>query len=256
MYNVLLVDDEKWVRTSIKRVMEKTELPFKVIREASNGLEALDWLREEQADLIFTDVRMPVMNGMTFVQQVRESSREQQVMVISGFDDFQYVQYALRMGAFDYLLKPVEVSDMKDCLQKWINEQLLSNKRAELNEANPRDPQEKSPIKRVIEYIHQNLSEKLTLADAAAQIHLHPNYLSQLFKQQLGRNFIDYIVGVRMEEAMKLLLLTSLRVNEIANRLGYTDIAYFSNTFKKWSGYNPSDYRKEKLEEVLRLSLP
>jgi YesN/AraC family two-component response regulator len=244
VYNVLLVDDEKWVRTSLKRVLERTELPFKVIKEASNGLEALDWLKEEQADLIFTDVRMPVMSGMTFVQQIRESSRDQQFMVISGYDDFQYVQNALRMGAFDYLLKPVEVVEMRDCLQKWINVHLAS-KIAEVK-AIKQPIGDQSPIEQVVQYIHSHLSEKLSLADAAARVHLNPSYLSQLFKQQLGRNFVDYTVGVRMEEAKRLLLVTSLRINEIANRTGYTDIAYFSNTFKKWSGCNPSDFRKEK----------
>jgi YesN/AraC family two-component response regulator len=247
MYNVLLVDDEKWVRTSLRRVLERTELPFKVIKEASNGLEALDWLKEEQADLIFTDVRMPVMSGMTFVQQIRESSKEQQFMVISGYDDFQYVQNALRMGAFDYLLKPVEVTDMKECLQKWINVH-LSNKIDDAKDKHKHNlhTQDQSPIEQVVEYIHSHLSEKLSLAEAAGRVHLNPSYLSQLFKQQLGRNFVDYTVGVRMEEAKRLLLVTSLRINEIANRTGYVDIAYFSNTFKKWSGCNPSDFRKEK----------
>ncbi|OXM84894.1 response regulator transcription factor [Paenibacillus rigui] len=241
MYQVLLIDDERWVRTSLKKVMEKTELPFTVIHEASNGLEALDWLKEHEADLILTDVRMPVMEGLQFVQEVRKQSREQQMIVVSGYDDFPYVQQALRSGVFDYLLKPVEVVDMKRCLQQWM---MQHQDRAPSKPELTSDPLEKSTIAKVQEYVQANLAGEITLTEAAARVHLNPSYLSQLFKQQLNRNFVDYIVEVRMEEAKRLLCCTSLRISEIADRVGYSDVAYFSNTFKKWNQCTPSEFRK------------
>ncbi|NOU93596.1 response regulator [Paenibacillus sp. LMG 31456] len=246
MYQVLLVDDERWVRTSLKRVLEKTELPFSVAKEASNGLEALDWLEDHEADLILTDVRMPVMEGLAFVQEVRKQDSGQQVILVSGYDDFQYVQQALRLGVIDYLLKPVEMEDMRRCLVKWMeHKQAQQLDRTMAIKATNEDKLHKSSIEQVKEYIQAHLAGDITLTEAAARVHLNPSYLSQLFKQQLNRNFVDYIVEVRMEAAKRLLCCTSLRINEVADRVGYADVAYFSNTFKKWNGCTPSEFRKD-----------
>jgi YesN/AraC family two-component response regulator len=101
-----------------------------------------------------------------------------------------------------------------------------------------------SAIEQVQQFISSNLSKDISLTDAAALVHLNPSYLSQLFKQQTGGKFVDYVIEMRMEEAKKLLLKTSLRVSEIAERLGYGDISYFSSTFKKLIGCTPLEYRK------------
>ncbi len=245
MYRVMLIDDERWVRTSLKKVIEKTGLPFSVVKEASDGLEALDWLKSNEVDLIMTDVKMPVMEGLRFVQEVRQHNRGQPVIVVSGYDDFQYVQQALRSGVFDYLLKPVEQEDMQLCLAKWMNQHTpLQHAEAPKIPVTPHKL-EQSSVEQVQAYIHAHLSGEITLTKAAALVHLNPSYLSQLFKQQLNRNFVDYIAEVRMQEAKRLLSATSLRISEVADRVGYSDVAYFSNTFKKWNGCTPSEYRKE-----------
>jgi YesN/AraC family two-component response regulator len=86
----------------------------------------------------------------------------------------------------------------------------------------------------------------MTLTETASMVHLNPSYFSKLFKQQTQVNFTDYLTKVRMKEASGLLGKTSLRISEVAERLGYADLAYFSNTFKKTMGSTPSDYRKGK----------
>ncbi|AEI39050.1 response regulator transcription factor [Paenibacillus mucilaginosus] len=242
MYSVLLVDDEKWVRTSLRKVIERTGLPFEVAREASHGLEALDILKEAPVDMVLTDVRMPVMNGMSFVQQLRQTAREQSVIVVSGYDDFAYVQGALRLGVTDYLLKPVEVEEMRACLEGWL--QARAGGQAAGAPKASCDPADRSPVEQVLGYIREHLGGELTLTEAAARVHLNPSYLSQLFKQQLGRGFVEHIVEMRMEEAKRLLAATSLRVSEVAQRVGYTDVAYFSNTFKRSAGCTPTEYRR------------
>lgn len=73
---------------------------------------------------------------------------------------------------------------------------------------------------------------------------MNPSYLSQLFKQQLNKKFVDYLTVLRIKEAKRLLLYTSLRIAEIAEIVEYADLAYFSNNFKKITGSSPSDFRK------------
>ncbi len=64
MYDILLVEDERWVRTALRKTIEKTELPFRIIHETTNGMEAIDWLNDHTTSLVLTDIRMPVMDGL------------------------------------------------------------------------------------------------------------------------------------------------------------------------------------------------
>ncbi|MBP1963252.1 response regulator transcription factor [Paenibacillus aceris] len=242
MYTIMLVEDERWVRTAFKRTVERTGLPFTVIHESSNGLDALDWLKDNQVDLIMADIRMPVMDGLTFIDQLHEGGQRQSVIIVSGHDDFSYVQRCLRAGVFDYLLKPVEVEEMKNCLMKWMKEKDSS---LEPNEGlKPEDKIGMSAIEKVIELIKVSQPKNISLTEAAAAVKLNPSYLSQLFKQRMNQTFLDFSLRLRMDEAEWLLVHTSLRVWEIAQRLGYTDLSYFGNTFKKIKGKTPLEFRK------------
>ncbi|UJF34858.1 response regulator transcription factor [Paenibacillus hexagrammi] len=242
MYTMLLIEDERWVRTAIKRTVERTGLPFTITGELENGLAALDWLKNNPVDLILADIRMPVMDGLTFIQQLRLDNRDQSIIIISGHDDFSYVQQCLRAGVFDYLLKPVEIDEMKACLEKWVKYQISRQKSD--SEVFHKDPAEMSAVEKVIELIKSQLPGDITLTEAAAAVHLNPSYLSQLFKQRMNQTFVEYVLQLRMNEAERLLTHTSLRISEIAERLGYTDVAYFSSTFKRLKGVSPSEFRK------------
>ena len=243
MNNILIVDDEKWVRSALKWTVEQTGLPVKVVAECSNGLEALDRLKEQQVDLVLADITMPIMTGLTFLEQLRQAGNEQAVIFITVNEDFCCIQKALRAGAYDYLLKPVETEQLTACLTKWLNHQQKALKPPKADE--PIIPlAQLSPVEQVIKYIELLPPGQVTLAEAAKHVHMNPSYLSQLFKQQIGTNFIDYVTKIRLTEAKRLLTATTLRISEIAERLGYADLAYFTNIFKKSCQVTPSEYRK------------
>ncbi|WP_438445225.1 response regulator transcription factor [Gorillibacterium sp. sgz5001074] len=248
MPDILMVDDERWVRTSLKKVIERSGLPFRVVQECSNGLEALDWLENHTVDVVMTDVKMPVMDGITMVRQLKERNLSPELVMVSGYDDFQFVQFALRAQVVDYLLKPVEVEDMGRCLAS-ISERLAKAQAQALAAVPAEEPEEtgpESPIQTAIRHIRSVLPGEVTLQDVAAKVHLNPSYLSQLFKQQMGINFVDYVLEQRMDKAKQLLSQTTLRISEIAERVGYSDIAYFSSTYKRVTGQTPSEFRKSR----------
>lgn len=245
MYTLLLVDDERWVRVSLRKIIERTGLPVQVVHECTNGLEALDWLKDHQADLVMADIKMPVMDGLALVEELRRQRKVQDVIIVSGHDDFRYAQTALRSGVSDYMLKPVEEEDMKMGLEKWIERREAEREKPSGSPAEAgADGEDSSAVQRVIKCIKEAMPGQLTLKEAAAKLHMNPSYLSQLFKQQTGVTFSDYVLKVRLEEAKRLLACTSLRMSEISERLGYTDLTYFSGNFKKLTGMTPSEYRK------------
>ena len=241
--NILLVDDERWVRTALKWTINKLQLPLQVVHECENGLEALDWIKQNEVDLVLTDIRMPIMDGLSLVKELSQLKKKQDVIVISVHDEFQFVQQAIRTGVTDYLLKPVEETELKECLEKWLN-----MKSKEVTKRNTEKKEDEnlpsSTIEKVLQYLEKTPLDQITLKDAAEYVHMNPSYLSQLFKQQLNKKFVDYITEQRIEESKRLLLNTSLRMSEIAERVGYSDLAYFSNNFKRITGFSPSEFRK------------
>lgn len=242
MNRILLVDDEKWVRSALKWTVEKTGLPVSVIHECANGLEALEWLQHNKADLVLTDIGMPLMDGITLVSELRRKSPSPDVVIISVYDDFPFVQKALRSGVRDYLLKPVQPEDMHQCLTKWLRERKPAGELLPIqSEAASFSP----IIQKVLHYIETTPPRLITLTEAAKSIPMNACYLSQLFKQEMNLNFVDYVTEIKIAEAKRLLTATSLRISEVADRLGYADIAYFSNTFKKVTGVTPSEYRNK-----------
>ncbi|TVY01428.1 response regulator transcription factor [Cohnella terricola] len=98
-------------------------------------------------------------------------------------------------------------------------------------------------IKQVLRHIEEHYAESLTLKSMGQQFHIHPNYLGQLFHKQTGETFADYINKYRIEKAKKLLLESSLKVNEIARQVGYWEIGYFYKQFKKHVGIVPGEYK-------------
>lgn len=247
MYKVLLVEDERWVRAVLREVLTQTGLPFEIVSECTNGLEALDWLKGNDVDLIFADFKMPVMDGIAFAEQLCIVGGKPPIIFISGHDDFQVARKAMRCGVIDYLLKPVEVEDLQTCLQKWLDDNV---KRADSEESYVLSGKSSlSTIEQVIQIIRESPPSDISLTEVAARVHMNPSYLSQYFKQQTGSRFVDYVVGIRMEEAKLLVGRTSMRISEIAERLGYSDIAYFSNTFKKLIGKTPLEFRKAQITD-------
>lgn len=108
---------------------------------------------------------------------------------------------------------------------------------------------QKGLIHQAFEYIEQNFQDPgLSLSSIAHQLYVSPSYLSNLFSRKCEMNFVDYVTRLRMESAKKLLLSTALKTYEVATQVGYKDPQYFSNSFKKYTGMTPSEFRSEKQE--------
>ena len=119
MYTILLVEDEEAVRHSIRDLTPWDEYGFSVMGEASNGMEALEIISETMPDVIITDIRMPYMDGIQFIKEVRDKySQSVMVIFLSGYDEFTFAQTALSLNAAEYVLKPVSIDSMRALLER------------------------------------------------------------------------------------------------------------------------------------------
>ncbi|MDG0814323.1 response regulator [Cohnella rhizosphaerae] len=117
MYRVILADDEPEICRGLRLKIAWERLGFEIAGEARNGKEALSAIASERPQLLLTDIRMPVMDGLELLQACKRLHPELRIVVLSGHDDFQYVQTALRCGARDYVLKPVVRRDLTELLE-------------------------------------------------------------------------------------------------------------------------------------------
>lgn len=118
MYRVLIVDDEPWVAYGISKLINWGELNFSVIGEAHDGVTALQMIKQMKPEVVISDIRMPGLNGIELLKELRNCGMETSVIFISGYSEFQYAQQSIRLGAFDYLLKQVEREALADTLSR------------------------------------------------------------------------------------------------------------------------------------------
>jgi two-component system response regulator YesN len=137
MHSVLLVDDEVFARKGLRRLIDWASCGYRVIGEADNGEDAYAIIRRLKPDLVITDVRMPVMDGLELIRKTTENEPEQPgFIIISGYNEFAYAQQAVRYGVHDFILKPVDENELKAALrqldEKLRREKLIRGKKRQL----------------------------------------------------------------------------------------------------------------------------
>ncbi len=118
MFKVLIVDDEPFIQEGLKYIIDWGEYRFEIIGTASNGIEALEAMRNIKADLIITDIRMPEMDGLELIKEIKNKNIDAKFIVLSGYDDFKYLKESINLGIENYLLKPVNKDELQATLKR------------------------------------------------------------------------------------------------------------------------------------------
>ena len=242
---VLLVDDEIMIREGFKRLFDWEGHDCQVVGEAADGMEALAQIDALRPDIVIMDINIPIMNGLKVIQVSRMKHPNTAFVIVSGYDDFSYCREALRLQITDYILKPVNYEEFGTCIDNLkisLFQQRLSTEP---------EQQEERTITGITRYLQEHLAEEMSLSILAERFHLNPQYISQLFKSEIGVGFLAYLTNIRMEKAKKLLLSSSLPIADVAEQSGYGDYRVFTKVFKKAEGITPSQYRRDFLETTM-----
>lgn len=240
---VLLVDDEIMIREGFKKLFDWEAHECVVVGEAADGMEAITKIDEEQPDIVIMDINIPIINGLKVIQLSRVKYPSMAFVIVSGYDDFSYCREALRLQITDYILKTVNYEEFGSCIDR-LKISLYNN-----------EVKEKPVVKKervitgITKYMQEHLSEDVSLHILSEEFHLNSQYISQLFKNEIGVNFLPYLTNIRMEHAKKLLLSSSLSIAEVSEQSGYGDYRVFTKVFKKSEGITPSQYRRDFLSQ-------
>lgn len=134
MDTLLVVEDEKMIRRGICVMAQRSSVNIGEILECRNGMEAMEILKSRKIDTVFTDIRMPKMDGITLVKEMEDLSYKPDVVVVSGYDDFNYAVEMLKHGVADYILKPVKREKIEEILQKLEERQKSSSEEQHMQE--------------------------------------------------------------------------------------------------------------------------
>jgi YesN/AraC family two-component response regulator len=177
-------------------------------------------------------------------------------VILSGYAEFDYAQTAIRLKAFDYLLKPIEKEALEHLLVKVVH-QLMDAEEHSVDAVPASNKKNSEPpsleiiamndhITQVIEYINSYYQSDISLESVADEMHLNPSYLSNLFSRSTNTTFSKYLSSVRIEKATQFLLYTNYTVEAIAEKVGFADYRQFIKTFKRICGETPAMYRKSR----------
>lgn len=274
MYKVMVVDDEIHVRSGIVLQTDWTKLDCAVVAEASNGEEALGLVKQVKPDIVICDIRMPKLDGIGFLKQLREAHDEAAVIFLTAYSDFAYTQKAIQLGASDYLLKPFEDQELIEAMERVKRKIQSKSQKVPMIEQSKGYSQaatlieETSPPKAIffnallpsfealqegkkskyvleaITYMNENYADsKLTVTSIATHLELSEGHLSHVFKKETGYTVNGYLTRYRIQQAMYYLQDYHYKVYEVGDQVGYKDMTYFSSLFKKIVGVTPSYYQ-------------
>lgn len=285
MYKVVIVDDEPIIVEGLKKTVDWEKFNCQVVGVAFSGEEGLKLIRNEKPDIIFTDIQMPRLDGLTMIAAIKSEFPHTQISILTGYRDFDYAQRAIRIGVTRFLLKPSKMDELMEALEvmtEKLKETEMDDSQKEKEglavdkgEAQKDELLEHSPkneiggvsgchmeafgkpeseevidstassfiVKNAVAYIEENYKEKLKLSDVADQVYVSQWHLSKLLNRYLGQNFSEILNGVRINQAKELLKDPSLRIGDIADEVGFMDMAHFSRVFKKIVGISANEYR-------------
>lgn len=249
-YTVIVAEDEELLLNNLVKKIQNADPDFQVAGTAQTGNRALTLVEKLHPDVIITDIRMPVMDGISLLTKVRSQFPFIKFIITSGFSDFEYAKKAISLKVSDYLLKPVDPDELQEALQKIKCEFQIASKDYEsvfnIGTASMTPAQIASVLR---DFIIKNYRDDINLNLIADNMNYSPSYLTKIFCQAYDCTPTKYLINLRMHQAQKLLLHEpSLSVRQIGEMCGYHDQGYFSRIFKKHTGKSPLEFRGENEE--------
>jgi len=253
MYKVMIIDDEPIIVQGLSRSIPWEQYGCEVVAVATNGIEGRELILKHHPDIVFLDICMPEMDGLTMVASLKSEYSSMQVAILTGFRDFEYAQKALTLGVCRFLLKPSNMDELYEaitCMVSKLDAMNLNIKKE--SESLPADEIPESAansfiVNNALKYIEENYREKVMLSEVAEKTYVSQWHLSKLLNKHTGQNFSEILNGIRVEKAKELLADPSLRIGDIAEEVGFLDMAHFSRVFKKQVGISANEYRNKKI---------
>lgn len=248
MWKVMAADDEAYMREALEKLIFWEKMGCELHSVNRNGKELIEKMETEHPDIIITDIKMPLMDGMEVCGYAYETCPEAQIIILSAYADFEYAKTAIHYDVCEYVLKTSVLEELPGAVEKAIRNLEKGRKDVLLPDKNEERKETDSLYKQMLHFIEENYRNRITLDDMAEKLHANRSYLSRLYKERKGINLFDDILRMRIEKAKEYMENTDWKIYEISEAVGFDDTGYFSRVFKKYSGMSPKEYKNGRKE--------
>lgn len=244
---ILIAEDEQRAREGLARLIGTIPVECEIVGQASDGQQALELIRTLHPDVVFTDVKMPYLDGLGLIRAVRAMKLPTEFVVVSAYADFELARQSISLGVAEYLLKPVTLEELDQVVLRLS--QRLQGK-ASFHSKQKKNLREQYPnahplILRALVMIQEGYAGKINQRDMAEDLGISPEYFSYLFSKNIGMTFSAFLRDYRIERAKELYRAGSCDRKEVPYAVGFTDSKYYSQVFHKITGMTPSEYCQE-----------
>lgn len=245
-YSAMIVDDELLMRQYLAKNLHHISPRWIVACSAEDGVQAVELLSQMAVDLVITDIKMPDMDGLELAKYIRRMAPMTRIIIVSGFDEFDYAREALRCGVRDYLLKPLNDHKIAETINSIADE---LDMQSSSHTVEPPQLVESVPIasntlvKAAVDYIHAHYNDTISLDILAEHLGISSNYLSEIFHKLIGQSYSKYLTHIRMERAVALMRARpDMRIYQISEKVGFISDKHFSTVFKRYYQRTPAEY--------------
>ena len=251
MIKILIADEDMIQRETLEaQILRLFPNQFQC-RMAENGRRTVDLTALCGADIILMDTELTGISGIEAAKQILAQLPDCQIIFVSASRKFENAYEAIKLGACDYVLKPVNTAELEQAISRATEQikKLRSSKEQELSVTEPQEetlPGKHSLLMaKVQQYLkHNYMMGNISLDSVSAILNLNASYFSSQFKRSFGVNFVDYLTDLRIQAAKQLLEDPLHSAAEIARMVGYESANYFARAFKKKTGMTPTEYRR------------
>lgn len=241
---ILIAEDEQRAREGLRKLLESISGDHEVVAQVSNGQTALEMILQLKVDVVFTDLKMPFLDGLSLIRAVRAHRLRTEFVVISAYADFEFARQAISLDVVEYILKPLSREEVEGVLKRlhsrlegsWhCGSRSHSGLREKFPDAHPL-------VLRALDMIQSGYAGKINQKDLAKQLGISPEYFSYLFSKHIGETFSTFLRNYRIEQAQELYRSGSCDRKDVPYAVGFSDAKYFNQVFRKVTGVTPTEY--------------
>ena len=236
MLRLVVVDDEYYAIEGMKQMLDWSKYDISIVGTATDGTQGIEIIRKLGADIVIADIRMHELDGLEMIGILRKEGFKGKIIIISGYQSFEYAQTAIDYKVDKYLTKPLDAEEFENVIKN-----LVAELKEDIGEHMPVIP---DLLRNVLEEVNLRYAENIQLSGLAEKFFCSTANLSKLFKRYIGMNYIEYVRKLRIKKAKELLKRTNKTIEEISNEVGWESSKRFRDVFKEFEGISPNEYRK------------
>lgn len=247
---IIIAEDEKRASRGLKNLLTYISEEAEVIAEASDGKKAFELIKALHPDVVFADIRMPYMDGISLIRAVRGLGMNVKFVIVTAYEEFEWARQAITLGVVDYLVKPLTVEDVQEVWNRLTRPQISGAEACKPeSEVSLRKsyPDAHPLVLKALDIIQCSYGTKLSQKEVAQKLGISAEYFSFLFSRDIGEPFSRFLRRYRIRQARVLIDSGDVPGEEIPYRVGFTDLKYFCKCFKDETGMSLTEYKRTRM---------